>query len=246
MTMQIDPLLQLRLLLAAFFAGLMLGGLSECGRVLRMLLGGHTPPDYMKAVYARPLPLLKVPVRFVGRAPQRGRRRVVAFLFDLCFCLIFGVVGVLVQYRYYDGAFRAMVPIGMLGGFFLWRLLIARPAARAVAWLAYLFGALLCYVRALVLLPWRLFYRFWRLLVTRLLLPTLCCLKRARERRVSRLLCQRQLQMARAGLVGHKARIHKIKEDKHVKKKKGRHARFALDHSHTDRCAVLRGGGDRR
>ena len=246
--MPIDPFLQLRLLLAAFFAGLALGVLSECGRVLRVLVGGHTPPFYMREVYARPLPILKTPVRLgEGSVPRRVRVRVLAFSFDFCFCLAFGICGILVQYRYHNGAFRAMVPLGMLGGFFLWRYLFARPGAPATAWLAYLLSAFLCYLKAFLLLPWQLFYHALRFLVVRLLLPQWRCLKGISERRVSRRLCRRQLEMAKMGLASKRApRSYKIKEEKYVKRKKKRQLRVALDHSHPHCDPVLRVGSDRR
>lgn len=222
-----------------------MGALSECGRVLRLLVGGHTPPAYMKDIYERPLPLLGVAVGFPRRRTARIRRRVIAFFFDLFFCLAFGVTGILVQYRYHDGAFRAMVPIGMLGGFFLWRRLASRHAARGVAWLAYFFAAAGVYLRALLRLPFYLLRRLALFVFFRALLPLWLCYARARARRVSRRICQRQLQMARVGLA-RPQRSYKIKEEEHVKQKKGRRPRLAVDHPHSDRGAVLRDGGDRR
>ena len=77
--MYVDPFLQLRLLLAAFFAGVGMGALSECGRVLRLLLGGHTPPAFMRTRYERPLPLVGVAVGFPKRRVTRLGRCVIAF-----------------------------------------------------------------------------------------------------------------------------------------------------------------------
>lgn len=158
--MRIDPTAQLKLYLCAFLGGVLLGGVRELGRLLCVLLGAHRPPDFMRAAYARPLPLLKRPAALPAERLRRVWRAVLQGAMEIGFCLLAAGILELLLFYFNSGVFRLQVPVLLLLGLALWVALLSRPLSHGIAWLGYLLTALLTYLYALVLLPWRGFLRF--------------------------------------------------------------------------------------
>lgn len=198
--MAMSPYRQLLMLQCALLAGLFLGALWDALRVLRVVLMAHTPPAFMAPRYRRPLPLLGTGVPFRAEAGIHRLWRVgVIFTEDLLFCLVGALLSELILFYFNDGTFRLGVPLLLVLGLALWQLTVSRLITRITALLAYLLGALLLYLWALFLLPWRLL----RLVLLRFCLRParrlLRYIKEARKKRISTALCQRQLQLAAVG-----------------------------------------------
>ena len=152
--MEIDPYLQLTMLLSAFLCGVALGALWEVVTALRIVLGAYQAPECMRKRYERPLPLLRRPIPWPkGNAARRVWRGVLIGVGDFLFCLLFALVAELLLYRFNDGAFRVSVPLLALAGLGLFRVSIARITGLLVAWMAYGFAALWMYLTALLKLP---------------------------------------------------------------------------------------------
>ncbi len=197
--MEIDPRLQLLMLLGAFLSGVALCGFFQLLQAVKILIGAYVPPAFMEARYARPLPLLHRGVPFCQKgAARRLWRGLTAGVLDCLFCVIFAAVQVLLLYAYNDGAFRLSVPVLALGGFALLQLLSARVLLVPMAYFAYGFAALMLYLGALLALPAKGVRRFlWR--------PAVSCYRRIMRFfaiRRSAMLCVLQLQWAERGLEG--------------------------------------------
>lgn len=232
--MEIDPYLQLSMLLTAFLAGVGMGAFWELLTALRVLLGAYKPPSHLRARYARPLPLLGRPIPWrEGRITRRIWRGIAVGVGDLFYCLLFALTLELILYRFNDGEFRVAVPLLLFAGLGLFRISVARVTGLLVAWMAYVLSALGMYLAALLLLPWRIV----RALVRRLILPPLTRLVRAHRARVTQRLSAAQLAFAEQGF--QKERMRGNGSQKKAKRK----PQNAMDHSHSgDRD--LRGGAD--
>ena len=193
--MTLNPALQLAMLCNALLAGLALGLFYDVGRVVRVLLGAHTPPPFMAARYRRPLPLVGVGVPFRASGGWHAWRVAAVFAGDLLLCLTGYVAVELILLYFNDGALRLAVPLLMPIGFALWRRTAARLMTRVNAWLAYVLGVVLVYLWALVLLPFRLL----RIVVVRPIRRLLCTLRLKRRGKISAALCRRQLAWAAVG-----------------------------------------------
>ncbi len=215
--MTIDPIAQFSLFLAAFFGGVSLGLLSELGKLLRILLGAHRPPAYLKPLYERPLPLVRCALGWRTAPVRRAWRMAVSILADLLFPMIAALVFLWIGYRFHNGVFRFSALLLLLLGFALWRTVCTVRLAPAIARAAYLLAVALLYLRTALLLPLRL---LWRFLHRFCLLPSVhLCQKmlHARRTRQSQRLCRAQLQAAAHGFLP-------IKKEKRTKicQKKGK------------------------
>lgn len=251
--MEIDPYLQLAMLLGAFLSGVLLGGVWEMLTAIKILLRAYEPPSFMKARYARPLPLLRRPVPFaqnsVGRRLWRG---VIVALLDFLFCALFAVVLILILYRYNDGAFRLSVPVLALCGFALFRFVAVKLLSIAMAYFAFGFAALTIYLCALLALP----PKAVRALAVRLVCrPACACYRRVVWRRAVRRsanLCKAQLLWAAEGLSGECPRVKTERDEKkkgrmrHVKKEiRGKDNTRTVGDPHPH-SGHIRGGADHR
>ncbi|MBE6554951.1 MAG: hypothetical protein E7663_01770 [Ruminococcaceae bacterium] len=198
--MEIYPLRQLTMLVAALLAGLFLGALADLGRALRILLCAYRPPSFMLRHYQSELPLLG---RAVGERRERRLsvfyRGTVLFFGDLVFCLVAVLLTELLLFRYNNGGFRVAVPLLLLLGLFFWSSTVSRLLAHPVAWLAFFFAAGALYLAALCRLPFRIMRHF---AVKFLITPSAALARHCRERkllRCSAALCRNQLAAARMG-----------------------------------------------
>lgn len=168
-------------------------------QALRTLVGAYAPPEYMRARYARPLPLLRVPVRFEQGKTRRIWRVLVVFVFDLFFCLFFCVSLILLLYRYNDGAWRLSVPLLSFAGLWAFCLVSRRFFARANDYLAYFLAVVVLYTKAVLCLPLRVLWRLCRRLLLRPILALWrgTCEKRRRAR--TQALCRAELALAARG-----------------------------------------------
>ncbi|MBQ3483574.1 MAG: spore cortex biosynthesis protein YabQ [Clostridia bacterium] len=222
--MEIDPYLQLAMLITAFLAGAGLGGLWELLVAVRVLLGAHEAPLFLRARYERPLPLLHrgVPWR-EGRTARRVWRGLVEGVGDLLYCLLFALTLELILYRFNDGEFRVAVPLLLFAGLAAFRVSVARVTGLLVAWMAYLLAALWMYLTALLQLPWRIL----RALARRLILPPLVRLSHRHRARITQRLSAAQLAYAEQGFQKEGERGNG--SPKKAKRKQG----DAMDHSHS-------------
>ena len=247
--MEIDPRLQGALFLGALCCGVLLGAFWELLHAVKILLGAYRPPDFMEARYRHPLPLLgrSVPFRSqgVGRGVWRGA---VTAVFDLLFCLCFGIAVVLLLYAYNDGAIRLSVPVLALLGFGLFHWAAVRGLSLPVAYFAYGFAALSLYLWALLTLPVRGSRALCVIAVYRPLVRCFsACQRRIRHRR-SRALCAAQLRWAEIGLAGGAPpRALKMKgRCKNVEKKiRCKDHDLSMGDPHSDPCDLC-GGTDHR
>lgn len=236
--MALSPYRQLLMLCCAFAVGLLLGALWDVLRVLRVVLMAHTPPAFMAPRYRRPLPLLGVSVPFRTEAGvHRLWRGAVTLLCDLLFCLAGAVAAELLLFYFNDGVFRLGVPLLLLLGLLLWQWSVSRLTVRVAAWLAYLLCALLLYLRAALLLPWRLLR--WAILrpAHRLLRHTVY----VRKKRISTALCRRQLRLAAVGFDENIAFLNEKRKGKRDEQrtKKQKIPGADRDHLRADRGGVL-------
>ena len=234
--MEIYPRTQVEMFLAAFALGLGAGLFRQLLLALRTVLGAYLPPEDMRALYERPLPLMRRPLGFPRRHARRGWCLAVAFCGDLLFCISCTVALLVLLYDYNEGAWRLSVPVLFLLGLALFRAGTARFFSRLNAFFAYGLSVLLFYARAGVCLP----VQRLALLVARFLL---CPVKKGAQRlyqghrkRVSGRLCRAQLALAAHGLITKERKISDVKKEDHA---------AAMDHSDPDRAAVLRGSGRR-
>ena len=197
--MQIDPLLQGRLFLLAFLCGIGLGALWDAVLLLRVLTGAAPRGVRLASLYERPLPLLG---RSVGFSPHLARRAWQTFSLSF-WQLLFPALGALavlcLSFGYHRGVIRLPVPLLLLLGFFLWRRLISRCLAPLFDLLAFLLSALALYLRALLLLPLRVFCRLLSLLVLRPVRVLLGRWRTGRLCRRSQSICRAQLRAATDG-----------------------------------------------
>ena len=194
--MEIDPHLQLQMLLTAFLSGVSLGLVCELFTVCRILLGAYTPPPYMRQRYEKTLPFLHRAVPFARGDVGQKWSAAAQILPDLLLCLLAAVGVILTLYRFNHGAMRLSVPV-MLGlGLWLCRTLARHTLSVAVAYLAYGLAAAALYLWALLLLPWRLLRRLYR----RFVWPQVEKRKAKRRAAVSAALCRAQLALAANGL----------------------------------------------
>ena len=235
--MEIDPYLQLAMLLNAFLGGICLGGVWQLLVASRILFGAYCAPEWMRARYAHVLPLLGRPVPFERKGISRRLwRSVVIGVGDALFCLLFAVMIVLLLYRYNDGAFRFSVPVVALCGFGLFFVLFARWLSLAVAYLAYGISAAWMYLTALAFLP----PKGMRYLLLRFVCLPVCRLYRRvelrRARKYSAQLCQMQQSWAQRGFMGEKPSLRDQDKRKgrmrHEKKKRGQDNTHAVDDPH--------------
>lgn len=216
--------------LAALSLGLGAGLLWQILPALRTVLGAYRPTEQMRALYERPLPLLRAPLGF----PKYRARGVWCFLVSFCtdvvFCTVCAIGLLLLLYDYNDGAWRLSVPVLFLLGLWLFRAGTARLFLRGNAYLALGLSMLLAYLRALVCLPIK---GLARLLGCCLLVP---CRKGARRiyrtyrRRVSARLCRAQLALAARGSISKEGMMSDVKKQSHT---------AAMDHQDPDRFAIL-------
>lgn len=232
--MEIDPSLQLAMLLSALLWGVGMGILWELLTAIRILLGAYTPPEAMRAQYAKRLPLLGRPVTFERKSPlRRVWRGVVIALGDVLFCVVIAIVAILILYRYNDGVFRLSVPVLMLLGLALLRFISATPLARVMAYVAYGFAAAGVYATALLSLPWKGIKLFWRRLCLRLMGAVYRKLTLRHLRRVSAALCAYQLAYAAVGLEGEGPGPIERKEKKKGRMHYGKKQNRGQDNTHT-------------
>lgn len=198
--MELDLAAQFALLLSCFFAGVAGGVLHEVLTACRILLGAYAPPEFMRARYARPLPLLRRAPRFSQTGGRRAWCAAVTFLLDVLLCVILACSAILACYRYNDGAVRLLALLSLFLGLFACRVLLSRVASGLCALFAYGLAVLFLYLKALILLPVRGLFALFRICILR---PVRACLVRLRRRlrsRESEALCRRQLMLASVGL----------------------------------------------
>ncbi len=240
--MEIYPARQLAMLLSAFSLGFSMGGVWELIAAGRILFGVYLPPAWMRAVYARPLPLVRRCVPWPSATARRGRRALVIALGDCLFCLVFALGTVLLLYYYNDGAIRPLALILAFVGLFAWRVTLSRILPRLTAWLAYSIAVLRIYIWALFCLPVRIAVTLVRLCV---LHPVRALWRRFRLRRLGRIsaaLCRRQLQAACEGLCPPQDEKMKEREDPNATKTKKDPA--GVGDPHPRRARVRRRAGD--
>lgn len=229
--MEIYPALQFAMFLAAFCMGLAMGGLRALLLAARMLMGAYSPPAWMRARYARPLPLLRTCVRFERGGTRRAWCKLITFLTDVCFCLAFAISLILLLYRYNSGAWRLSVPVLSFAGFALFCAVYARAFARGNDYLAYFLAVAALYLRFALCLPVRLAWRILRRVLWR---PACRVAARIREKRCAArtvALCRAELALAANGLLEERKEKNVQKED---------HA-LGMDPAFSDHPAVLRG-----
>ena len=214
--MTVDGLLQAKLFLFSFLAGLFVGLFLDLLGLLRSLFGLaqlSPTPTY----YERSLPL-------IGRPLRRPREK--RFYIALVKCLgaldalllppLAAMLLAIVTFSYNDGVLRPLTIFLLVIGFFLWRALVSRRLAPVLCMIAFGVQVLLLYVRALFLWVLRL---VWKALHAVLLSPCLWCartlLNRLSEARTASL-CKYELAAARCGFGILTQRLYK-KEDKHGK-----------------------------
>lgn len=239
--MEIDPALQLGLLLSSFLGGLALGLFYEALCVFRIPFGAFSPPSFMKERYARPLPIIKKAVPFGNAsAPRRVWRALIIGVGDCLFSILFAVVVILLLYYYNDGAWRTSALFAALGGFALFQALSARLLRVAVAYFAYFFAAACLYFISLLKLPFKLCRLVAIRLVLRPVRTVFIRLVGIRAQRVSELLMREQLLLANTGFQQKKpsngAKKVKKKGNSHHGKKTLSSAKNKddVDHSHFD------------
>lgn len=229
--MEIQPTLQLALLLSSFLAGVVMGLFYEVLTATRIVMGAYLPPAFMRERYEKPLPWLGRGVPFRGgRTMRRVWRAVVIGVGDCLFCVLFALAVILLLYRYNDGAFRPSSPALALVGFGLFRVISVRLIAPVLAYIAFFLGAFLLYVRAVLRLP----VRGARYVFLRWIRPPAVRLRRAWQRRrwqrKSAALCAAQLAWADAGFAGSCPRAVKRRE----KPRGGRKRKGSVPHGQTE------------
>ncbi len=211
--MTIDPIAQFSLFLAAFLDGIAMGGLSELGKILQILLGAHRPPAYLKAWYERPLPLVGRALGWRTAPVRRAWRTAVSICADFLFPIIAVLAFLWIGFRFHGGVFRFSALLLFLLGVALWRTLCTPHLSPLLARAAFLLAAGLLYLRTVLLLPVRLWWRFLRRFC---LLPLVYLWKRLLHtwhQRQSSMLCQAQLQAAARGFLAPQClRRNKVKK----------------------------------
>lgn len=232
----------LALLVASLGTGLFMGLFWELLAAFRIVLGAYVPPERMRTVYERPLPLLSRSVPFDSKKhPRRLWRGLVIAVLDLLFCLCFGIALILLLYRYQNGVLRLSAPIAALIAYAAFHRVALLTAAPAVSYLAYGISAARLYAAALLALP----FRGLGLLYRRCILPPVCAaadkIRARRAARRSAALCAMQLAQARNGL--SPADVKTKGTEKHGKKDTWKNNAAAVGDPHSDPCH--RGGRDR-
>ncbi len=234
--MEIYPPTQAEMFLAVFALGLGAGLFRQLLLALRTVLGAYLPPERMRALYERPLPLLRRPVGFPRHRARRGWCFAVAFGGDLFFCLSCTCALLLLLYDYNEGAWRISVPVLFLLGLAFFRVGTARLFARMNELFAYGLSVLLFYARAGAFFPVR---KVASLAMRFLLCPIkkgVQALCQRRRKQVSERLCRAQLALASRGLIVQERKTYYVKKEDHA---------TAMDHPNSDRAAVLHGSGRR-
>lgn len=106
----------------AFLLGLLLGAVYDVLRITRVLLGVHYSHRMARRLRNLRLPLL-------SPTPERKESRVlgvVVFVEDLLFCLLAGILLILLFYEKNDGVFRFPVFLCAAGGFCAYRVTLGR------------------------------------------------------------------------------------------------------------------------
>lgn len=216
--MTLDPVAQFTLALAAFLGGIAFGLLGEIGKIARILLGAYLPPVSWQARYERPLPLVSRPPRFRKNAPRRAWATAVSFCMDLAFPILAALYLLYLLFRFNNGVLRVSALVLFLLGLAAFRVTLARYFLTPLAMLAFLFCALGVYVKALLLLPLKLFARA----ITRVALRPLSLVIRTLEAKMNAWhttrMCALQLELAGGGLLPKKKRNLKLcrKKEKRV------------------------------
>ncbi len=234
--MQINPAWQLAMLLSSFLFGFAMGGVWELMAAARILFGVYLPPESMRALYERPLPLLRRAPTYPSKQARRVRRAAVIALGDCLFCLCFALGIILVLYYYNDGVIRPLALLLALGGLGIWRVSLSYVLPVITAYLAYFWAVLRLYAGALLALPVRLLIKLVQCCVLRPVRALLRVLRMRLLGRTSRKLCAAQLLLANKGLAGSKNQ-KKERENPNERKKDP----DAVGDSHTHRAGV-RGG----
>ena len=228
--MEIYPATQAEMFLAAFSLGLGAGLFRQLLLALRTVLGAYLPPERMRPLYERPLPLLHRPVGFPVRRVRRVWCVSVAFGGDLFFCLACAFALLLLLYDYNNGAWRVSVPVLFLLGLALFRALTSRVLARMNDYFAYGLSLLLCYARAAVSLPVRILRSLVRRFVLAPVKRGIAALYQKKRARRSARLCRAQLALAARGFIVKERKMSDVKKEDHT---------AAMDHQDPDRAAVL-------
>ena len=237
--MEINPRAQFVLLVASFLTGLAMGVLWDALAVLRVLLGAYRPSPFMRKHYARKLPLLRRTPVWRDASTRRAYRHVLTLCFDVLFCLAVSIAAIILLYEYNDGVVRPFAILVLLAGLAVWRVATARLTECLIAVLAYAISVFSLYMRALLLLPWRVLWRFVKAFV---LCPVSTLIRRLRARRMkkkSEALCRGQLLLAACGLDSEK-RKREGRKDSEAKKKAG-HDGAAYSCAGRDRILRRRG-----
>ena len=233
--MEINPYLQLAMLLSSFLCGVALGALWEVLTALRIVLGAHQTPEFMRKHYEKPLPLLHRCIPWSkGNTARRVWRGVLIGVGDFLFCLLFALVAELLLYRFNDGAFRVSVPLLAFAGLGLFRVSIARITGLLVAWMAYGLAAFWMYVTALLRLP---IYGMC-LIAKHFLYPPICRVRRVLLEKASTRLCEAQLRLAENGFQKERMPTN-VSKKKTVRKQKN-----AVDHRDPGGSDLSCGRGD--
>lgn len=165
-SIRIAPERLMGMLLWGIVCGAGLGVVWDIFRITRVLAGVRYPSRRADVLYQKPLPLLRRPVSRpsadAGGRPWRILRHTVIFLEDVLFGLLCGVVMTLLIYFTNDGIFRAMAPMGMLTGFFVYYMTVGRLVLSLSQGIVFALRAALCYAFALLLLPPRVALWIWR------------------------------------------------------------------------------------
>ena len=234
--MEIYPFRQAEMLLAAFALGLGAGLLFQVLLALRTVLGAYRPSLHMRALYERPLPLLRRPVGFPSRRVKRLWCFLVAFGGDLLFCVVCALVLLFLLYDYNDGAWRLSVPVLFLSGLALFRVCTVRVLAWINDYVAYALSALFCYLCAGLCYPVRLLSSLLRRFVLTPVKRGIAALWRKRSARISARLYRAQLALAACGLIEKERKKSDVKKEDYT---------AAMDHQDPDRAAVLHRTGRR-
>ena len=160
--MELSPYLLLRLVIAAFLFGLAVGVLNDVFRLSRILLGVRYSSGRFEALYTRPLPILKRPLR--DRSKGRWTRvalPILLFFQDLLLFCFAGVGTVILNFYYNDGRFRFYTVFAVLIGFLLYYFTVGKLCMLLSEAIVYLLRAALTILFTLLFRPVAKFCMFF-------------------------------------------------------------------------------------
>ena len=209
-SIRIDPERLMGMLLWGIVCGIGLGLVWDVIRITRVLLGVNYPSRGVGRLYACSLPLLGKKVSRPSATEmlwQRILRGAAILTEDFFFGILWGIVMTLLIYFTNDGIPRAMAPVGMLSGFLLYYHTVGRLVLLTMEGIIFVLRAAGCYAVAILLFPFRLLIRLWRLTLGAYLSKTAARLQRRRaEKYHEKMLAELRMHAECGWLSGNRKR----------------------------------------